>query len=515
MHEPRAALFLNRYTRTLTIMYATDGLVDFLGISGNDMIGRSFYYCIQENCLQDSVRCLENAKANDSIAYMRFWWRDPRTDDEEAGQDPQRTTDDDDAVMTDVRSSDEDTEDDGNRFDEHAGFSRNISIESEPLSSTDSLEPEGTSNDQSHRGVLKADSTNSSTESGNDYTHEAVFGDSRQTRSSASSASQTPATYENRSNGLRLRAALELEAVVSCASDGLVVCLRKAAPLLPQMSREPVQVRQTVQQAGENRYANGLFAVPWSSSPMLPPPQARPQYVQPSGFAPGLTPAQAYHAPIDQSSVPPKVDFMGSIRDIAVFAWALVGINGSLEEYSHGVPRGEAQPESGLPIWKPENGQSPEASRSDAGNSGQISSRSIQAPTEGPIDSMGNERSSTAKTYHHHHPNPLIQPHMVDGVGGKFENPMQREDSVQDMKHPMDLDQSQRLSPAMQSHMVDNVVGAFDYTPEAKRDGPKSHGRSSGFGFGDPGLSAKSPQTFYSNFQPSRNDQAMSDDGRP
>ena len=86
-HEPRAALFLNRYTRTLTIMYATDGLSDVLGISGEEMKGKSFYYCIEENCLQDAVRCLENAKANDSIAYLRFWYRDPRQEDLGHGRD--------------------------------------------------------------------------------------------------------------------------------------------------------------------------------------------------------------------------------------------------------------------------------------------------------------------------------------------------------------------------------------------------------------------------------------------
>ena len=72
--EPRAALLLNRFTRTLTIMYATNGLTDTLGISADELIGKSFYYCIQENYLQDAVNCVERAKANDSIAYLRFWF---------------------------------------------------------------------------------------------------------------------------------------------------------------------------------------------------------------------------------------------------------------------------------------------------------------------------------------------------------------------------------------------------------------------------------------------------------
>ncbi|OCL06179.1 hypothetical protein AOQ84DRAFT_248342, partial [Glonium stellatum] len=80
-HEPRAALFLNRFTRTLTVMYATNGIEQIIGIAGEAMKGRSFYYCIQENCLEDAVRCLETAKGNDSIAYLRFFFRDPRQDD--------------------------------------------------------------------------------------------------------------------------------------------------------------------------------------------------------------------------------------------------------------------------------------------------------------------------------------------------------------------------------------------------------------------------------------------------
>ena len=48
---------------------------------GNFLTVWSFYYCIAENCLQDAIKCLENAKGNDSIAYLRFWFRDPRTQD--------------------------------------------------------------------------------------------------------------------------------------------------------------------------------------------------------------------------------------------------------------------------------------------------------------------------------------------------------------------------------------------------------------------------------------------------
>lgn len=46
-------------------------------------------------------------------------------------------------------------------------------------------------------------------------------------------------------------------------------------------------------------------------------------------------------------------ELMRSIRDVAVFAWAVVGINGNLANYGHGLPGRGAQPPKGLPIWYP------------------------------------------------------------------------------------------------------------------------------------------------------------------
>ena len=44
---------------------------------------------------------------------------------------------------------------------------------------------------------------------------------------------------------------------------------------------------------------------------------------------------------------------MDSIREIAVFAWALAGINGHIADYSTGPGKasGESQPTDGLPLW--------------------------------------------------------------------------------------------------------------------------------------------------------------------
>lgn len=47
---------------------------------------------------------------------------------------------------------------------------------------------------------------------------------------------------------------------------------------------------------------------------------------------------------------------MRSIRDVAVFAWAVTGINGTLATYGHGRPSIGAQPADGLPVWEPNSG---------------------------------------------------------------------------------------------------------------------------------------------------------------
>ncbi|KAF2864411.1 hypothetical protein K470DRAFT_267260 [Piedraia hortae CBS 480.64] len=221
LHEPRAALFLNRFTRTLTIMYATTGIQEVLGIPAADVRGRSFYFCIAENCLADAVRCLETAKANCSIAYLRCWFRDPRIDD----------------------------------------YSPSVS--------------------QTHM-------------------------------------SDPP---------------LEIEAVVSCSSDGLVVCLRRARPMLPSVA------------------GRGVFAAPWAEQPILPPFEHR-QGFENTRFAPSLGPRSAQTP--QQPSLQHQQDFLNAIRQQAVFAWAITGTNGSMASYARSKPLGGAVPPSGISVWENE-----------------------------------------------------------------------------------------------------------------------------------------------------------------
>ncbi len=119
-----------------------------------------------------------------------------------------------------------------------------------------------------------------------------------------SSANISPLLPPLHVSGTRCEKAIELEAVVSCAFDGLVVCLREAKPILPTSSRP-------------HAYANGIFAAPWGP--------------------------ETVHLPGESQSSLIRTDFMSSIREVAAFAWALTGSNGELLDYIRGKPLGSVQ----------------------------------------------------------------------------------------------------------------------------------------------------------------------------
>lgn len=327
-HEPRAALFLNRFTRTLTIMYATSGIEQVIGIPSEDMKGRSFYYCIAENCLEDAVKCLETAKSNDSIAYLRFWFRDPRQDDN--AHQSTSESEDTDVSMTDVTMSEDDEE--GGVHLEH-GQSAGRAVTS-PSSGSNDAQSGAQQGDPSH---------NSSSHTLNPaLTEGGASGE--QTTNSTSSISTSLTSPEPGSTEDHL---LELEAVVSCTSDGLVVCLRRARPLIPQVVQDVPAVQPPT-------YSNGLFAAPWGpSQPIYFPPQPQPAPIGSYSYYPGMDLTYAPAANVQRG--PAQVDLMKSIREVAVFAWALTGINGSLADYAVGNPAGDSQPPEGFPVWNPYN----------------------------------------------------------------------------------------------------------------------------------------------------------------
>jgi hypothetical protein len=127
---------------------------------------------------------------------------------------------------------------------------------------------------------------------------------------------------------------VEIEAFVSCTSDGLVVIIRRARELPSQGTSSSA--------AGTSR--QGIFAAPWAAEPVAahygPATSHEPHLQQPP---PQQLPESAVQE-IRSTGGPPMDQLMASIQEVAVFAWALVGINRNLSSYSHGNPTGDAQP---------------------------------------------------------------------------------------------------------------------------------------------------------------------------
>jgi hypothetical protein len=325
LSEPRAALILNRFSHTLEVLYATDAVNVILGVTPEQFMGKSFYYCMQQRCHFEAMQCLSSAKSNDSIAYLRFWYRDPSLPDdiveEEAMREASHSSDSEDggallSIPMDVNVSDNG----GASSESHAAIASGSQQE----------------NDQQVPQSLQSSLGTSSSES-TDFESGAAISDFDQIKGSSSSAGGSSRIRRPRLEHTIGPAAvpiepLEIEAVVSCTSDGLVVVLRQARPVIPDLQKPASQ------------FANGLYAAPWGDNPI------RPHTYQPNRQKPFY---HRFDAPIIPAGGPPMDEFMNSIREVAVFAWSLAGINGNIASYGRGVPCGEAQPPGGVPIWNP------------------------------------------------------------------------------------------------------------------------------------------------------------------
>ncbi|KAK4238084.1 hypothetical protein C8A03DRAFT_44137 [Achaetomium macrosporum] len=301
--EPRAALILNRFTRNLTIMYATDAVAQILGLRPDELLERPFYECIQPNCLDEAERCLESAKANESIAYLRFWYKDPRVDlndpvneEEEEADEMEDEADD----RSSLNGSEVDVKDPSIR-----DSCMDVDEESVPQSQSSPGGDDG--------GDADGDPSSGAHISTPDRPRP-----------------QAPRTFE-------------LEAVVSCTSDGLVVVLRRARPPIPDPQPPVIP-------AAFN-FENGLFAAPWGLQPIEPYISPELLYTFRPPFLPQYMPLREC---VKAAGGPPFDQLMRSIRDVAVFAWAVTGINGTLASYGQGRPRMGAQPVDGLPVWEPD-----------------------------------------------------------------------------------------------------------------------------------------------------------------
>lgn len=335
-HEPRAALILNRFTRNLNIMFATNAVASVLGLSPEQVKDKSFYRCITERCLPDALKCLESAKANDSIAYLRFWSRDPRDADDFENDDGDEEGVD---SMGDGSTSDSDTG--------GAALDPQMDVDSAESSGPAIKQEDDQDGNMSFFPAASGGSSGqassalgaSSSRSGVP-TYETPL--TQNSPASAAREAQAHSGARHRRSRRRPLPSIELEAVVSCTSDGLVVILRRARPAIPP-AHPPLAFSPW-------EFENGLFAAPWAQQPVRPhvPPEIL--YTFQAPLLPQYMPLRDN---IKAAGGPPIDHLMTSIRDVAVFAWALVGINGKLASYSHGHARGEAAPPEGLPIWDP------------------------------------------------------------------------------------------------------------------------------------------------------------------
>ena len=319
--EKRAALILNRFTRSLGVMYATDSVVEVLGITPEQLDGKAFYECIQVACHPDAIRAIESAKANDSIAYLRFMWRDPRHPEE----------------LEDTHSSSSDTDDGGGvPVREHSlpgAYPGSDNADVDMSMSPGQLPRMGngsrTSSDTSAKGTVNSGTS--------------MFDAYQQSRSSTSSV--PPITDRRTRRGGSSRRSprpanqpIMVEAVVSCSSDGLVVILRR-------VEEERMAEVAPGQDTG---YQQSLFAAPWGAQPIVPGYQPEHGYAFNEQHLPHLRALEAHAA---ATNGPAQPAFMQAIREVAVFAWALTGINGTISGYARGEPRAPAVPPQGFPVW--------------------------------------------------------------------------------------------------------------------------------------------------------------------
>ncbi|KAJ2986715.1 hypothetical protein NUW58_g4895 [Xylaria curta] len=220
-------------------MFATNAVSSILGVGPDQLQGKSLYECIADNCWGDAIKCLESAKANDSIVYLRFWSRDPRVEGASDG----------DESNVENQASENDSEG-GVRLSNTS----DVSMNNEP-------------------GVFIKKEADTGPQINQPMT---VEKSSAPCRLYTSLAGQTQtANIRGSQRPMVLRGAqphhrepiptCELEAVVSCTSDGLLMVLRKARPPIP--SNYPPRLP-----AGSE---NGLFASPWNEHSIHPnyPPE--------------------------------------------------------------------------------------------------------------------------------------------------------------------------------------------------------------------------------------------------
>ncbi|KAG0236555.1 hypothetical protein BGW42_003210 [Actinomortierella wolfii] len=75
--EPRACMILNRFTRSLIIMYASPSSRELFSIDHEALIGKPLLLYIRADDLTSFVVQMDIAKSTTAVAHMRFWFQSP------------------------------------------------------------------------------------------------------------------------------------------------------------------------------------------------------------------------------------------------------------------------------------------------------------------------------------------------------------------------------------------------------------------------------------------------------
>ncbi|KAF9957795.1 hypothetical protein BGZ72_001370, partial [Mortierella alpina] len=75
--EPRICMILNRFTRNLTVMYASPSCEAILHIDADHIIGKPFLVFIRSDDLGSFVEQVDMAKGLNVITHIRLWFQSP------------------------------------------------------------------------------------------------------------------------------------------------------------------------------------------------------------------------------------------------------------------------------------------------------------------------------------------------------------------------------------------------------------------------------------------------------
>ncbi|KAG0032930.1 hypothetical protein BGZ82_006325 [Podila clonocystis] len=76
--EPRACMILNRFSRSLGIMYASPSCHIIFGVEPDHIVGKPFLLFIRADDLASFVEQVDLAKASNIVTHMRFWFQSPK-----------------------------------------------------------------------------------------------------------------------------------------------------------------------------------------------------------------------------------------------------------------------------------------------------------------------------------------------------------------------------------------------------------------------------------------------------